>query len=77
MIPPKSDPIWKEIVDNTEDLMISALPTKMLFMRVKMLRRSGTSKSLSEAIDAAYDFFSKNEDAVKEDVAVVFAKKRV
>lgn len=74
MIPPKTDPIWREIVDRTEDYEVSSLPTKMLFMRIKMLRHNGTSQSMTDAINAAFDFFSKNREAVRDDIEVVFGK---
>lgn len=74
MIPPKTDPVWREIVDRTEDYEVSALPTKMLFMRIKLLRYSGTSQSMTDAVNAAFDFFSKNEEAVRDDIEIVFGR---
>lgn len=72
MIPAKTDPIWRKIVERPEDFQVQALPTKMLFMRIKMLCRHGTTQGISEAIDAAYDFFVQNAETVREDVDEIF-----
>lgn len=72
MIPPKSDPKWREIVVSRSAEHFSALPTQMLMMRVYLLTRDGTSQKIDEAIDVVYDFFLKNENVVKEDILKLF-----
>lgn len=74
MIPPKSDPLWKKIILEDEVYNFHALPTKMLMMRVKLLARDRTPQKVDEAIDVAYDFFSKNSKVVVQDIKLLFEK---
>lgn len=71
-IPEKSDPIWSEIVEHPEKFQLSSLPARMLFMRLKLIMKNGTLEGRSSAVDTAYDFFIKNQDALREDIALIF-----
>ena len=72
MIPPKNDPRWKNLVLDDQISNFQALPTKMLMMRVRILARDKTPQKVEEAIDIAYDFFSKNSNIVLNDIALLF-----
>jgi len=72
MIPPKTDPRWKKIVLEDEISNFQALPTKMLMMRVRILARDKTPQKVEEAIEIAFDFFSKNSNIVLSDIALLF-----
>ena len=75
MIPDKSDPIWKRVVEDAEKHRLSALPTKMLFMRIRLIRMQPSAQNLESAIASVYDFFSKNENEVREDIDALFGEK--
>lgn len=73
MLPGKSDPRWAEIVTSEKELELSSIASKMLLMRVKMMTKNDKSTAkVNEAIDAAYDFFSKNQEVVKTDIEKLF-----
>ena len=72
MIPPKNDPRWKTLVLDDQISNFQALPTKMLMMRVRILARDKTPQKVEEAIEIAYDFFSKNSNIVVNDIALLF-----
>lgn len=74
MIPPKTDPRWKKIVLEDEISSFQALPTKMLMMRVRILARDKTPQKVEEAIEIAFDFFSKNANIVLSDIALLFGR---
>lgn len=72
MIPVKSDPIWRTIILDTRKREFTALPTKMLMMRVALMISDGTPEKIDEAISIAYDFFQKNQKIVKKDIELLF-----
>ena len=72
MIPPKNDPRWKNLVLDDQISNFQALPTKMLMMRLRILARDKTPQKVEEAIDIAYDFFSKNSNIVLSDIDLLF-----
>jgi len=72
MLPPKSDPIWKEIILSSHDLKLKALPSQMLMMRVRLLAKDRTPQKIEEAISIAYSFFETNQLIVQEDIATIF-----
>jgi len=74
MIPPKSDPRWKQIIIGDDSLNFQALPTKMLMMRVRVLARDKTPQKIDEAIAIAHDFFSQNSNIVYNDIVLLFGK---
>jgi len=73
MIPPKSSPVWVEVVDTTKEYNLAGLATKMLLMRVRLMTKNDPSK-IPEAIDVAYEFFSKNSELVQDDIKIIFGK---
>ncbi|CAN5699531.1 hypothetical protein BH10BDE1_BH10BDE1_02060 [soil metagenome] len=75
MIPEKSDPVWKQIIVQAENFEFTALPTKMLFMRIRLIRMQPSEQNLESAIASAYEFFSKNQNEVHDDLEVLFGLK--
>ncbi len=71
MIPAKTDPRWKPIVNNPEDYKtkVTGLATKMLFSGLKMKK---SQLSEAELIDTAIAFFVKNEKIVAADLNALF-----
>lgn len=71
MIPQKSSPVWNELVSSAKDYQLSGLATKIMLMRVRQIVKNDSSK-IQEAIDAAYDFFVKNNEVVSDDIKKIF-----
>lgn len=73
MLPDKNDPRWLALVTQQNEIPLSAFATKMILMRVRLLAKATEDqKKTQEAIDIAYDFFFKNQHAVKEDIKTIF-----
>jgi hypothetical protein len=75
MIPPKNDPRWRSLVISEEALSLQAFPTKILFMRVRLLAKDGTPQKIDEAINIAFDYFTQNESIVRNDIEILFKNK--
>jgi hypothetical protein len=76
MVPPKDDPRWKQIVLDEKKYNFSALPTKMLMMRLRLLTKDNTPQKIEEAIDIIHDFFSKNVHVLQPDICMLFESKQ-
>jgi len=73
MIPPKTDPRWIKLFSNLDNIQITQLPTRMLFIQLRLLTTWGESvEKEQKAINLAYDFFSKNEAYAKDDIKLIF-----
>ena len=73
MIPPKSDPKWTKFLNNLGNIVVTELPTRMLLNRIKMKVLFDPSEAVrKQAIDDAFDFFTKNEAILGNDVQKVF-----
>jgi hypothetical protein len=71
-VPSKSDPRWKTLVQGTAKLEFKVLATKMLLTRVRLMGARRDEKSVTEAIDAAFDFFTRNKEAARDDLPLLF-----
>jgi hypothetical protein len=72
MLPPKTDPKWDKLITNSASFPVTGLVTKMLMTRLMLMDCKKNVARKTEAIDAAYDFFVKNETAVKDDIKLIF-----
>jgi hypothetical protein len=73
MLPPKTDPKWNKFLTNLPTVQVSNLPARMLINRLKLKLGMGSGDaSRKEIIDSAYEFFSKNETAMAEDIKKIF-----
>jgi hypothetical protein len=72
MIPPKVDPRWAWLIANTREIPFTKLATKMLMTRLRIMECETNGAKKHEAIDAAYEFFVKNEVVVKDDIKLIF-----
>jgi hypothetical protein len=72
MIPPKADPRWGWLIANTREIPFTKLATKMLMTRLRIMECETNGTRKHEAIDAAYEFFAKNEAIVKDDIKLIF-----
>lgn len=75
MVPNKTDPRWKKLILDENLPLPSALPTKLLLMRVRLMAKDKTPQKIQEAIDIAYDFFIQNTEILKSDVELYFGEK--
>ena len=71
-VPSKSDPRWKTLVQGTAKLECKVLATKMLLTRVRLMGARKDPQSVTDAIDAAFDFFTKNKEAARDDLPAIF-----
>ena len=72
MIPSKSDPRWRALVQGTDKLELKGLAARMLVTRVRLMGARKDEVSLKAAIETAYDFFAKNTEAARDDIRVIF-----
>ncbi|MGA3092054.1 MAG: hypothetical protein ABSD75_25895 [Terriglobales bacterium] len=72
MVPPKTDPKWEKLVTDPASVKVNGLVTKMLMTRLSLMNLKTNASRKQEAITAAYDFFVKNENAVKDDIKLIF-----
>ena len=72
-VPPKNDPRWRRFLNTLNDVRAANLATKMLISRLKVKIAFDPSQAAKDqAIEAAYDFFSRNESAVADDIGQIF-----
>jgi hypothetical protein len=72
MIPPKADPRWAWLIANTREIPFTKLATKMLMTRLRIMECETNGAKKHAAIDAAHEFFVKNEAIVKDDIKLIF-----
>ena len=72
MVPPKTDPGWNRFLNNLENYAPKSLPTKILMTRLKLISKQGSAEAKKAMVDAAFDFFTKNEVSVKDDIKLIF-----
>jgi hypothetical protein len=73
VIPPKTDPRWKALIRGTTPYKLKGLATRMLLTRVRLMGSRDDEQALAEAIDTAYEFFSRNREA-QADIDTVFGE---
>lgn len=72
MVPPKTDPRWEKLICNVNEIPVTSLATKMLMTRLMLMNCTGDAARRKEAIESAYEFFVKNEAAMKDDIKLIF-----
>lgn len=78
MVPDKENPIWRRIVCHSEEYVFSALATRLMMMRVKMIveyENDQQEQNIQQAIEIAYDYFKKNQSILSEDIKYLFNNK--
>ncbi len=72
MLPGKTDPRWRNLVEHPEQFKdkVTALPCRILLSGFSM---KIANSSVEETINAAYDFFVKNEKIVSTDIESIFS----
>jgi len=76
MLPPKSNPKWKELVcGKLHKLSFTFLATKFFVTRVTGVAKNDPSpETIARLIDEAYAFFEKNERLVEKDILAIFGQ---
>lgn len=73
MVPPKSSPKWTKFLNDLGTITVNDLSAKMMMNRIKMkIRFDGSEAIRQQAIGEAYDFFVKNEAALKSEIDRIF-----
>jgi hypothetical protein len=72
VIPPKSDPRWRVLIRGTAAYKLKGLATRMLITRVRLMGSRGDERAISDAIDTAWEFFSRNLEVATDDIATIF-----
>lgn len=72
MLPPKTDPRWRTLVQTNAEYRLKGLATRMMLTRVRLMGSKKDEQSVKAAIDVAFDFFTKNADTVRDDVHAIF-----
>lgn len=74
MIPPKSDPRWTKLVTGNEQYALTGLAARMMLTRVRLMAARRDQRALQEAIDVAYEYFTNNVEAAREDIRALFGE---
>jgi len=73
MVPAKSDPKWAKFLGSLGKTQVTDLSTRMMMNRLKMkISFDGSEATKAKAIAEAYDFFSKNQANLKDDIKLIF-----
>lgn len=69
MVPEKNDPRWRRALTSEEGIALKSLPSKLLISKLRfMLKEDPSPQSLRHAVDMAHDYFSRNEEATRDDL---------
>lgn len=72
MIPDRTDPRWREFVTGKRKYELQNLAARMLLTRLRLRTMHGDAASLEEAVNAACDYFERNEATTSADVIAIF-----
>lgn len=73
MVPSKTDLKWVKFLDNLGKLPVTDLSARMMLNRVKTkIMFDGSEAVKKQMISDAYDFFTKNEATLKDDIKLIF-----
>jgi len=73
MLPQKDDARWARFIEELAQVQVKDLAAQMMIKGLKLkLKQDGTEEAKAEAIHTAYEFFSKNETAMAEDIHRIF-----
>lgn len=75
MVPEKNDPRWTTVLTSEEDIALKSLPSKLLMSKLRiMVREDPSAESLRRAVDLAHEYFSRNEQATRDDLDALLGK---
>lgn len=72
MLPDKADPRWRDFVAGRRKYDLESLAARMLVTRLRLRTMRGDEAVVQQAIDAAWDFFERNEATTQADVMAIF-----
>jgi hypothetical protein len=74
MIPAKNDPRWTKFLRGLNTIQASNLQTRMMLSRIKLkIGSNPTDETKKEVIASAWEFFTKNQATVADDIQKIFA----
>lgn len=73
MLPPKSNPIWEKLVKGDISHNFKSFPASMMLSRHKrLITRDNSQQTMLKLIDEVYEFFSKYESILEDDIKSIF-----
>ncbi|HUN81407.1 MAG TPA: hypothetical protein VMV81_07850 [Phycisphaerae bacterium] len=77
MLPPKSDPRWRDLVRGKLKTAPSLLATKFFMARIAGLAKNDSSEeNISKLVNESVSFFTKNSVLAKADIEMIFGKEK-
>lgn len=73
MVPERDDPRWRELVTGKRSVAFTALATRIIFTRLKLMGSRRDETSIAQAVALAHDYFTKNQISAAEDLRRAFA----
>jgi hypothetical protein len=71
-LPDKADPRWRDFVTGPRKYPLESLAARMLVTRLRLRTMRGDESVVRASIDAAWEFFERNEATTQADVAAIF-----
>lgn len=74
-VPPKSNPLWADIVTGRKTFALKFLAAKILLGRVvRTVSAAPTTENVRDAVDQLHSMYVKNADSpsVKDDLKLIF-----
>ena len=72
LLPEKEDPRWLDFVQGRRKYELESLAARMLVTRLRLRTMRGEEEVVRLAIDAAWEFFVRNEGTTQADVKAIF-----
>ena len=73
MLPPKTDAIWGKLVKGDISHEFKSFPASMMLSRHKrLISRDNSQQTILKLIDEAYEFFTKYENILQDDIEAIF-----
>ena len=72
MLPTRTDPRWRKLVENPKQYTYNFLALKILMSRIALKAGSMSSADVDSTIDEVYALFQKHERLMATDIAAVF-----
>ena len=74
MTPDAKDPRWRAVVQGAARFELRDLGARLLVARLRMETLNAPEPVVRAAIDAAHDFFQRNEVRLAHDLTALFGK---
>jgi hypothetical protein len=73
VLPPTSDPRWRDVVTGKKKVPFDLLPLRMLMIGIRYSTRTDPSdKNVDECVMEVYNFFEANSMSAQKDIGNIF-----